>query len=627
MTSFRADAGPRRRVALLAAAVGLAAFCLADSAPGRAVAQTVAQSSGQGSGPIQLFQLQQIPQAPSSGSPSQGGTAQGVPQGGFGGQSGLGGGAGLGGPLDGAEVPEGLGLWTREDGGLGHGLWRGSRRETVATLLERLSGGVDSPTLRTLALRALLSEAETPGRSLRPVAAADGAAGQNLLVLRGEALLALGEAAYLGALLDLVAGEAAGAPAVLKLKTQANLLTGDYGRACASARDGVARAPADSFWTKAQVACQAASGEADAALLGLDLLRESGEGADQGFSALAAAALGYGKAPADPAPTPLNVALVLGSDLAPPVGWQDSRDPAVLAMAARDGDLARDRRLALAERAAAAGAITADELTGFFESTRPGEAELAEAGQRAGRLPGPQARALLFLAARQSQGAARADLARQALESARADGVELGVARLFAPLVGDLQPSAALTGVAPSAARALYLAGRYEQAGAWVEELRRSAGVNPLARQALVEIWPFARLAGADVPGGPQNLSSWREARLAAGAAPEAVALDTITLRGLLYALGESDSLSFGELIGSEPAGSMIGTSTLLALEQAAAGGRLGEAILLATVVIAENGVGGHPYPTAKAVEALNRVDRPGEARALAMEAAVARGL
>lgn len=558
-------------------------------------------AAAQVSQPIQLFQLPE-PSRPA-----------GEPQPGTGLIDGRDGGFGV--LADGVAVPEDLGLWSREDGGLGNDLWRSSRRQTIALLLGEVDG-LASPTLRTLVLRALLTEAETPGATLRPVAAQGPE--QNLLIRRGEALLALGEPAYLSSLLTLVGGDAAGSPAVLGLKAQADLLDGDYGAACETAREGVAREPRNSFWTKAQVACQAATGERDVALLGLDLLRESGEGDDQGFAALANAALGYGKTPADPAATPLNIALVLGSSLAPPQSWQEHPDPAVAAMAARDGDLAAERRLQLAERAADGGAMRPDELIGFYERA-------AGDGGPAGGVQGAQARALLHAAASaQPPGPERADLVRQAMTAARAEGVERGVARVFAPFVADIRPTPVMVGAAPSAARALLLAGLYEPAGAWIDVLQGSAGVNPAAREALAEIWPLAKLAGVELAAGPGDLAAWRDSRPAEA---ESLALQVVTLRGLLYALGESDALSFGELIGSEPAGSLTGTSTLLALEQAAAGGRLGETVLLTAALIGENGVGGHPYATAKAVEALNRVGRPGEARALALEAAVARHL
>lgn len=602
--------------------------------------ETVRLQLAQGSQPIQLFQMPEAPGQAGTGQPrpdldqgvgfqgggSQGGGSQGGgSEGGALGNGNLGGG-GLGGPLGASEVPEDIGLWTRDDGGLGYDLWRGSRRETVTILLDRLSGGIDSPTLRTLMLRVLLSRAETPGPSVRTVAGGGGPE-QNLLVLRGRALLALGQPAYLGALLDLVEGDAAGEPEILRLKTQASLLTGDYGQACEAARAGVSRAPGDAFWTKAQVACQAASGDGAAAMLGLDLLRESGEGIDHGFAELAAAALGYGEAPAEPAPTPLNIALVLGSELAPPVSWQDSRDPAVVAMAARDGDLDLDRRQTLAERAASDGAVQAEELVGFYEARRVSAEQVGRAASLAADLPGPAARALLFMAARATQGPDRIALVAPAMASARADGVELGVAQAFAPLVAETPASAAAARFASAAARALFLAGRYEAAGAWLDQLRLSAGLDPAARRALIDVWPLARLAGVDIPGGPQDLTEWRDARRAGGSGEPELLDEVVTLRGLLYALGETDALSFDALIGSDTAGPLTGTSTLLALEQAAAGGRLGETVLLSAVVIGENGIAGHPYPTAKAVEALNRVGRPGEARALALESAVARGL
>ncbi|SMF33542.1 hypothetical protein SAMN06265365_111122 [Tistlia consotensis] len=617
MTASRASAAIGGLALALAAGLtpcgGAAATPLApeQSAPRQATLQRLAQ----GSQPIQLFQL---PQAPSPAAPGgSGGPALG---------GGLPSGSGLGGPLESAEVPENLGLWTKDQGGLDYNLWRGSRREVVAALLDRVPGSLASPTLRTLALRVLLSEAETPGRSVRTVAA-DGGTDQNLLVLRGRALLALGEPAYLGALMNLIQGEAATAPAVLRLKVQAGLLTGDDDRACAAARDGVAREPNDSFWTKAQVACQVATGKADQAMLGLDLLRESGEGGDAGFLQLAGAALGYGKAPKEPAPTPLNLALVRASKLVPPPSWRDSRDPAVVAMAARDEHLGLDERLALAERAASAGVVQPDELVGFYKARSFTAEQLGQAAVQAAKLKGPQARALLFAAASAAEGPARGALIRQAMESARADGVELGVARVFEPLVAGIPATATLTDFAPSAARTLFLSGRYELAGSWVEQLSRSAAVNPLARQALIELWPLAKLAGISTVGGPADLSVWRAARQQAGTDPSALAADVVLLRSLLYALGESDPMTFAELLGSAPAESMAGTSTLLALEQAAAGGRLGETVLLDVAAVAENGIEGHPYVEAKAVEALNRVGRPGEARALAMEAAVARGL
>lgn len=624
MTALRASV-PFGGLALAIAAGFVAIDGAAAELSSRSFQRDGAQLA-QGAQPIQLFQLPEMPRAPAR--PDEAGRMDGGAGGGAWGappEAAGTDGAVLGGePIAGMDVPEDLGLWTKEDGGLGYDLWRGSRRETIGLLLGGLNGGVDSPTLRTLALRALLSKAEVPGRPIRSVAAGGGSEG-NLLVQRGRALLALGEPAYLGALLAQLQGDAAGAPELLKLKTQASLLTGDYGEACDFARDGVAQQPQDNFWTKAQVACQAALGEADRALLGLDLLRESGDGQDAGFSELAGAALGYGKAPEKPAPTPLNLALVLGSDLVPPPSWQDSRDPAVVAMAARDRNLGSERRLALAERAASAGTMQADELIGFYENERFDADQLGRAATLAGELKGPKARALLYGAAAVAPGAARGPLIRQALESARADGVELGAARVFEPMLAQIQPTAASVDLALSAARALFLAGSYELAGGWIDNLSRLAAADPAARQALGEIWPLAKLAGASVPGGPRDLSEWRAARSGSGAAEGA--LDVVTLRSLLYALGESDSLSFGELLGSEATGALTGTSTLLALEQAAAAGRLGETVLLVVTVVAENGIGGHPYATAKAVEALNRVDRPGEARALAMEAAVMRGL
>ena len=58
--------------------------------------------------------------------------------------------------------PDSVGILDDDKGGLGASLWRGSSRATVAGLLARMPVRYRSPTLRDLATRLLLTQAEAP---------------------------------------------------------------------------------------------------------------------------------------------------------------------------------------------------------------------------------------------------------------------------------------------------------------------------------------------------------------------------------------------------------------------------------------------------------------------------------
>src|SRR5690606_26974016 len=104
-------------------------------------------------------------------------------------------------------------------------------------------------------------------------------------------------------------------------------------------------------------------------------------------------------------------------------------------------------------------------------------------------------------AARATVPTTRAWLVQKALAAAREDGSYLTAARVYLPLVAQLEPAPTIAAIAGEAGRVLYLGGRYERAAAWLDLARAEAGHNPEAARALPALGLLARLAGADSAG------------------------------------------------------------------------------------------------------------------------------
>jgi hypothetical protein len=154
--------------------------------------------------------------------------------------------------------------------------------------------------------------------------------------------------------------------------------------------------------------------------------------------------------------------------------------------------------------------------------------------------------------------------------------------------------------------------------------------INAEAAMAVAALWPYGRLASEVAPAWEGNLTVWAESR--SGLADSVIARQQLLLRAVFQALGESDPMTWSELVGIEPAvavdRAVPDTALVYALSEASYSGRLGETVLLALLALGEAGpAGSHPLVLHEVLAALTRVDLVAEARMLAIEAAVANGI
>jgi len=515
--------------------------------------------------------------------------------------------------------PDNLGILDAAHGGFGANAWAGSDRATVEAQFSAVTGALSSPTLRRLVTRLLLSSAKAP--PLAPPAAAPtvaeavaAAQSAGFLRLRAERLYALGELAGLNELLALVPQHVED-PWLARARVDGLLLAGRDEAACSQVPAGLARYPQELYWAKAQVFCQFAGEQADQALLGLDLLREQAPDSDPAFFAAANAFIGGGAGSVDTGGlSPLTLAMLRRAEADLPPDLAQTVEPLLLhGIAGLTGD-DHTLRSDATERLVQLGALPGERLAGAYDAFDFTVDELGNALAEAERMGGVRGRALLFRAAkRESLSATQAEILRAAFLSAEVDGRSGAMSRAALPIMTELAPTADLAWFAPLAARTLYRAGQFERAGAWLSVLRIDGQSHPESQEAYAELRPLLRLAGGAEP-------------LAANT--DRAAEQRLLLFVLSRALGQDEDVAWVEAAGPAPAEPLQRLPGLLALGDAAAAGHSGGTVLLTVAALGPEALAGnHPLALGYAVSALNAVGLGGDARALAIEAALAAGL
>jgi hypothetical protein len=509
--------------------------------------------------------------------------------------------------------PDWTGILEQNQGALPPTMWQGTPRGFVSELVPRLPV-TTTPAVQELERRLLLSTAAAPEGK-------DEAEKPGLLARRIERLVALGQVEAADSVLKSVPGRRD--EGLDRTRIELRLLQNDRDGACSAVEDGVKRYQG-AWWDRALIACQTLRGEHAKATLGLSLLREQKAPADPTFDALVERAGGRGgKAPALGDLSPLHFALLRAGKGPLPSELAAVARPAVLRSVALDGGAPLPLRLAAAERALAFGALPPATLRELYGKMEPSPEDRAEPQSRAAAERSARGRALLFEAARtQPNPSAKAELLRAYLEQSRGAGVYFGAVRAAEPLLLEVKPSPELAGFAGEATRAFLALRRPAEAVAWLgaADPDTARPLQPLARIAFGRGAPQwdARTLGAAI-------DSWLKRDGEAG--PRQAVLALTLLAALDEPVGPADWTPV--LAKALPSGTGPQPAPLFVeLPKAAAARRVGETVLLATLLLGDGErVTVQPLPLAAAVGALKAAGFENEARAAALEAALAAGL
>jgi hypothetical protein len=315
-----------------------------------------------------------------------------------------------------------------------------------------------------------------------------------------------------------------------------------------------------------------------------------------------------------------------------PVNLLDIASPPLLAMIAAMPDADLDLRLAAAERAVQFGAITPEGLTRLYANAPFSGEDLENAFSIAESSRSSRGRALLFQAASaQDVPTARAEVLQKALAQAREEGVYPLSIRVYRSMLEATRPSAELSWFAADAAHALYALDRTDLASLWVAGLRFEAGRDTAAKEAADGLWAIASLSKrpGDLRNIPGTLADWRAVNTTRSPEMEphllrqAVAL--LAAQGIIV-----EGLRWRDILGDfkRQTVAIPDHAYRAALSEAASENRIGEALLLASIIVGRDRAGklemGVLYDIVTALQKVGLVD---EARALVIEAAVEEGL
>ncbi len=505
------------------------------------------------------------------------------------------------------------------DGGFGPTLWQGATMGDVLGLLDELPETTQSPALRAVQRRLLLSTAPPPEGAATP---------GDFVAARLDRLLAMGDYDGVARLLAVTPGRDRDIRFV-RIEAGVDLLKGNYAQACGKANTGT-RESADPFWQRLLVLCQALSGATAEAEFGLALMNETGSG-DPVYERLLTGLL-HEEPPVleiAPASSPMHIAMLRLSKatLADDVITRTS--PAALIEVAMSKHVERDRRFALARSLAENNALPPDTLRRLFESAAFDDAMLANPISAVENVGGFEGLALLYQASRAQQvDSARAEAIALAFERAREDGLFPVAAGAFLPVIRSIPARTDLAWFAEDAAKTLIMAGETAVATGWVSILRSAAVLDTEMAAALTRLTPLIHLSDLGQEAlREREFAAWWSGIEAEPAGRRNAAL----VLSLMEGLQPGTTATLWPILGNR-AGVRGGVGIDLALwhrlETSAGLGAPGLPVLLATILLGGDGFAdADPLAFGHVLRQFTRLGLTDEARAIALEAAVAAGL
>lgn len=516
--------------------------------------------------------------------------------------------------------PDSIGTLSRKEGGLGAGLWKGSSRLMVARLL-----GAQTPPYAYAALN------NTLGRILLTTAGApEGDAPKeskiSLTALRVQKLIELGRSSDAWQLATLAPAD--------QMDDGTLLTAAQYVLASADMHDACKRLPTMAKehtgleWQKIALVCQLQEGDSKAVQVSLDLLHSQNVQDELFFNLVEKTILGGKQLPRPLTPLkPLTLALLRIANM-PLRGEIYAHPDAALTSELLNIKTADDpARLALAERAALRGLITADQMAQIYGQQPFSPAEIINAVSSTEH--GPKLRALLYQAATQiadAQVKVNATIKfMSSLDSASMGGA---IPPVMARMLADVPPGSEHNANSGLVIRALLLAGDGNRALSWLGLAHDASRGFPAVAGDLLAMWPLAVVSGLESEKDfPADLEAWLNASWH-DPAPDDVdgKAHAARVAGMVMLM---DSLGFPirdenwariATTGGQDKTLMPPTFVIERLRSAAAAGHKGETALLALLASAGGKEDPSLMPVLASIRALRAVGMTDEAGQLARD-------
>ncbi len=475
-------------------------------------------------------------------------------------------------------------------------LWQGSSGTLAKLVIPEVASHPLTPAAAALARRVLEVGANGP----------EGAgADADLAGARAEALLQLGDLAAAQAIVD-SASNLPQLAALSRVAAEGALIAGQDDKACALG-DSLVMGREGAFWLRLRAYCQGRAGQNAPAQLTLELSEQQEHRPD--FDRLMTALLSGAGASTMPA---LDDALDFAISRKLGLDWTPALDvaPASIAVAvARNGAAPPAARLAAAARAARLGLATPEAygaLTPVPTALPPADASASQAEA-----------ALVALAGATNDLTLKESAVIALLQQAR-NGIELqGLARLVSPAIAQIMAAHPVLRQPLLFAMAAAAAGDAESARSARAEVGQAGPPPAPAELALLD----ALIAVASAPVDPAAADALGAAAARAEGAARPRIAGGLALLASYVPLGPKARF---EVADADLGADHLPSGRLLALQQAAEQGRIGDTALYVLGTCVEAGAAG-PTAAERAlmVRALRQAHLDADARAFALEGLV----
>ena len=511
-----------------------------------------------------------------------------------------------------------IGLLDDNQGGLGADMWSGISRSFVTRLLVLLPSRINSPIMRNLMRRLLLTEAVAP-KKVRSQPA--------LLPLRIGALFETGDLKSALALISLTSNRTS-EEGLARIGIDGRLFGNDTAGACQ-----LVQVQSDQFkgvyWQKAAAFCLAMSGKMAQANLISDLLAENTNSLNPAFFSAMDKLSGAAspKISSLKAPSALMLSLMRSAGLILPKDVVEDASPSALRSISLSPNAPIEVRLAAGELARVLGVIGSKRLGEIYNATDSDSTLITNPIQYLSENWGPKGRAFLAqIVEKQEDTVERAKIIDEALKLAQKKGEWKITALAMVPYVETMEPSADLAWFAGTAARIFIATGNYKSARNWLE----SSKDQEMKLSNRIDLYPLITLITKSDVTRVQvvELRNWWKTQNVLGDGGLAKAR---TFFSLLNSMGVAiPSDLWAEVLDDGQPMQKIGPKATIrnALSQVAEDGSRGATVAMTLIALGERGIlDQNLFAVEMSIKALRRIGLKQEARAIALETAIGAGL
>mgnify|MGYP001167721019 FL=1 len=511
-----------------------------------------------------------------------------------------------------------IGLLDANQGGLGADMWSGISRSFVTRLLVLLPSRINSPIMRNLMRRLLLTEAVAPKKIKSQPA---------LLPLRIITLFETGDLKSALALISLTSNRTS-EEGLARIGIDGRLFGNDTAGACQ-----LVQVHSDQFkgvyWQKAATFCLAMAGKTAQANLLSDVLAENTNSLHPAFFSAIDKLSGAAspKINSLKGPSALMLSLMRTAGLILPEDVVEEATPSALRSISLSPNAPIEVRLAAGEMARALGVIGSKRLREIYNAIDIDSTLITNPIQYLSENWGPKSRAFLAqIVEKQEDTVERAKIIDEALKLAKKKGEWKITALAMVPYVETMEPSAALAWFSGTAARIFIATGNYKSARFWLEYSKD----QEMKMSNRMDLYPLVTLISKSDVNKVQvvELRRWWKTQNALGDVGLSKAR---TFFSLLNSMGVSipSDLWAAVLDDGKPIQKIGPKATIRnALSQVAENGSRGATVAMTLIALGERGtLDQNLLAVEMSIKALRRIGLKQEARAISLETAIGAGL